>query len=626
MDDQKNKKAKITPVSLLFFIAYQAIFCTLLYQWALTPVVDKLRMFNWLPMDAHLIEVDLEIYWDDESTFYQVVASFEFNIDGKTYWGNRVDIHSEPDDSGGKRYHENMHSTLQKFKRQGRTFNGWFNPDNPYDSILDKKLRWSKIIIPGLLCCLFILSGLIVYRAYIFREQEKDPELVKKTPWIAKSKWKPEGVSSETKGVLKGQLWSGFVAALLGAVFAYAGLTILLNGEYAGLFFLSLGIIACLLAIEPIKSWWKFKALGSVSVVINPFPGRVGGKVSGYIQFPQSLLVREHTIRIILKQFTRLTERGGDIRSRREFVNWEAVTNGMHQATNSGIRVYFSFEVPNKLPESNTDIYCGDGEYWYLNVRGGFQGDHFEREYELPVFNVDSSDHNDAGQECEDKSTESQVDKTPGNINFKADFVQGSKESPTDVPVGKPLRNFSEELSSIVHMEMQGGTVVIRQKSFFYKLSMWMIGFAFFMLFLGCVLVISEIKFSFLVFGISIFLFILSVPSVLSVKEVQITQNHLIRKNLWFGMAREYDQINRESIREVVLKKVGYLTSSKKQTRECFNIFARGKCGTDVLVASFIPGRGAAEQLRKRISLLIGRRVRQAQKRSPGRVLRGGGQ
>ncbi|WP_444957803.1 DUF3592 domain-containing protein [Microbulbifer sp. ZKSA002] len=393
MDDRIKNKAKISPKSLLYFITYQTLCCACLYLWALSPIVDKVRMSTWLPMDAQLLDIDLEVYQDGHSTYRQVVASYEYYINGKTYWGNRVDIHSESDDSAGGYYHEIMYDTLQKYKRQKGTFSGWYNPNDPYDSVLDRGLRWSEIIVPGSVCFVFILIGVVVLRIDTLQEQRQSPKLIERKPWLAKNKWSSEGILSETRVILKKQLWGGVLVFLLGLIFIFIGLTFLSNWNSDGLIALILGVVSCLFIIVPIINWSRYKAIGRVPIVMRPFPGRIGGKVSGYIQFPPLLALTDKSIRVKLKQFACVTEGRGKDARKREYVNWEKMIQGNLKATAVGNRVYFSFDIPEGLPESSTSVYCGDREYWYLNVSGEIRGDYFEREYELPVFKLASSEH-----------------------------------------------------------------------------------------------------------------------------------------------------------------------------------------------------------------------------------------
>ncbi|WP_444908192.1 DUF3592 domain-containing protein [Microbulbifer sp. SSSA008] len=614
MEDQLKKKAKITPRSLLFFTFYQVVFISFLYPWVLSPIFDNVRMLNWYPMDAQLLDVGMENYKSEDGTQKQVVASYEYSINGKTYWNNRVDIHSKPNDTEHDSYHTTMYRLLQRHIKQGSMFSGWYNPRDPYDSVLDKNIRWSEIIIPGLVCFGFIFMGLVVYLAYIFREQEKSPDVVRRTPWLAKSKWKPEGIQSETKKDIRGQLLGGTLAALLGVIFGYVGMMLILNRAYSGLFFIVIGTVGFYVMFKSVSSWLRFKSIGDVFVTITPFPGQIGGKVSGYIQFPPLLAIRDKSIRILLKQSKIVTKRTANSNNKREFVNWEAVTFGKLKVTKLGTRIYFSFNAPDDLPESNTDVYCGDGEYWFLNVSGEIPGDHFERRYELPVFKGSLSK--------KAKTTVKEQDRNFGSDRVnrllspppKKGHASNAGKTLITVPVGEPVKDFSGELSRRVEMEICGATTIIRQRPVLYDFCLWMMGASLLIVFIASVISIIKAEFYLFAFGVAFLIFALAIPTIFSMREVHITRDYLIRKNIRFGILRDIEQVRRGSVNELATKSTGYTICVGGQDRKYYNLFASSECGRDILIADFIPGFGVVEQLRKRVSLIIGRRVRQAKK------------
>jgi hypothetical protein len=138
------------------------------------------------------------------------------------------------------------------------------------------------------------------------------------------------------------------------------------------------------LIVAAVVATLRKKRFGQTPLVMNPFPGSLGGQVGGrintHIPFDSQL-----KFKVSLSCIHSRISGSGKNRNRSESVVWQSdgvchSNRGMH-----GAALEFRFDVPFHLPASQPGK-GGNYHLWRLRVNAVLPGLDFDRSYEIPVF------------------------------------------------------------------------------------------------------------------------------------------------------------------------------------------------------------------------------------------------
>ena len=142
---------------------------------------------------------------------------------------------------------------------------------------------------------------------------------------------------------------------------------------------IGIGLIAA--AVHSTRIWQKF---GLTPLVLDPFPGSLGGHVGGTIETKIPFapeLIGEVTLQCVYSYVSG----SGKNRSRKESIKWQSEGACHCQQGLQGTVYRFRFNVPEALPES--DVSQGSSYHlWRVNISTKLDGPDFSRSYEIPVF------------------------------------------------------------------------------------------------------------------------------------------------------------------------------------------------------------------------------------------------
>lgn len=128
--------------------------------------------------------------------------------------------------------------------------------------------------------------------------------------------------------------------------------------------------------------------IGATPLVLDPFPGSIGGHAGGYIEsnipYKPNLLAR-----VSLHCIYSYLSGSGDDRKRSESVKWQTdgVCHNSHSA--KGTQFRFRFDIPADLHETELDSGSSSGSdyhLWRLHLEIDIEGKKVERNYQIPVF------------------------------------------------------------------------------------------------------------------------------------------------------------------------------------------------------------------------------------------------
>ncbi len=182
-------------------------------------------------------------------------------------------------------------------------------------------------------------------------------------------KWETNQITSTIKSdVLKLWLfavfWNAFIAFAI-----YAGGKELLNTfdrDPISYIFLSFPVIGVYLFYQATKDTLAWRQYGKTPLVLDTFPGQLGGLVSGYIDIPVDYDL-SHQVRVLLTCSRHYTDNSGSDSESAIEVMWQDTIMVDTKASIDGSRVRFSFKPPIHLPESKLK---GDESFeWSVNIK-----------------------------------------------------------------------------------------------------------------------------------------------------------------------------------------------------------------------------------------------------------------
>ena len=207
-------------------------------------------------------------------------------------------------------------------------------------------------------------------------------------PWLDRKDWRENYIASNAKYTH----WILWGIAALWHVFT---VPLYLNGDeiwrkvqedplalLAFLFPLAgIGLIAAAIHATRVK-----RRFGETPLVLDPFPGSLGGQVGGIIDTPIPFSP-DQRFGVSLRCIRSYMSGSGKNRSRRETIRWSADGICHAEADGAATRLRFRFDVPRGQPASDAKK---DKDYilWRVQVTCDMEGPDFNRSWVIPVFDT----------------------------------------------------------------------------------------------------------------------------------------------------------------------------------------------------------------------------------------------
>ena len=341
------------------------------------------QMSGWPTTEAYLSSGGYETHSGDSLT-YEAYAEYTYTWDGRTYRGNRVGIGSGADNIGD--YQQDTGRTLQRAASNGRPVTVYVNPEDPAESILDPGVRWALVGFKMIFVVVFGGVGIGLLVAVFMAKSKKDsddPAFADK-PWLLNDSWQTNEIRSGSRSAM----WGAWVFAIFwNAISSFVPFVIfgeIEDGNYIALVALLFPLVGVGLLAWAIRRSLEWRRFGPSPVVLDPFPGSIGGHVGGTIDLnipfdPQT------EFRLTLTSINSHMSGSGDDRSHREKALWQDAIIAHAAPGSRGTRLTFRFDVPDDLQPSDAEP--GDNYVlWRLNVAAELPGTDLDRDYELPVY------------------------------------------------------------------------------------------------------------------------------------------------------------------------------------------------------------------------------------------------
>ena len=231
-------------------------------------------------------------------------------------------------------------------------------------------------------------QSFLEYRAYRLHELKQQSQQQRKAPrdpeaWRERNGWQENGIRSESR---RGTLFMwGF------AIFWNAISTPLLfqfgeeleKGNYAILIGLLFPMVGIYLVYKAIGMTLEYQRYGVIELVMDPFPGSVGGHIGGTLTV-KVRHDRDVDYRIGVECVYSYVSGSGDSRSRSERIRWSEEGSASVRKVAEGVLLSFRFNVPEDLPEADAEQ-TDDYYFWRLHLHADVPGVNLDRKYNIPV-------------------------------------------------------------------------------------------------------------------------------------------------------------------------------------------------------------------------------------------------
>lgn len=349
-------------------------------------IVESRQMQQWPPVQASLLDAGYKTHSGDDSDTYEAYADYEYEFAGQRYRNNRVAIAGGADNIGD--YQQDLGRRLGNARDSGASVTIYVNPENPADAIVDRSVRWGLIGFKSIFIFVFggVGLGLIVFACKSPKAKDLSAPEYRERPWLANDRWQTAVLKSNSKAAM----WGAWVFAAFWNLIS-APLPFIIYTEVTekdnlpallGLMFPLVGAGLITWAVGRTLEWRRF---GPAPVVLDPFPGAIGGHVGGTIDVN---LPYDSTSRfsLTLTSLHSYMSGSGKNRSRTESAEWQDTQVAHVTSGARGTRLSFRFDVPADLRQSDADQ--GNDSYylWRLNLHAELPGVDIDRDYEIPVY------------------------------------------------------------------------------------------------------------------------------------------------------------------------------------------------------------------------------------------------
>lgn len=379
---------------MLFALPFSAVGIGMLLLGVLPTLYDWSRMQFWNEVPARVVSAQLNTHRGSKSgSSYSVSAHYWYEVAGVAYDGHRAAINTSADNVDS--FHATLASRLEGAQRSGVPVPVWVNPSRPQDSVADRSLRLGLLGFRMIFVVVFGGFGLGMLawgwhmRGSGARKTQR-LQTVGDEPWRANKAWADNRIRSNKRW----EVWLAWGFAVVWGGIAYPAALSALPRAWSNENFIVVGVLTLMVAVGLGLLVWAVRATldarrhGEVRLVMDPFPGSIGGHVGATVDLPtvpyRPDLRFAVTLRCAFQYQTRTGDSDNSTESREQLV-WQGEGAAQVQPQGAGSRVAFRLNVPQGLPESEQPV--GDSEHhWTVLLESTDPALKFSRRFDVPVY------------------------------------------------------------------------------------------------------------------------------------------------------------------------------------------------------------------------------------------------
>lgn len=392
--------------SYLFGLPFLFAGIAVCYFFVFQPLQQAWQMQSWDPVPAQLISAQVTSYQSRNdnggyTTMYKLQMQYRYQVGGVSYSGDRTSV-SEISSSDSSEHYRRL-GEVQRQQSSPAGLRVWVDPDQPSAAVYDREPDWTFLIMLGLFSGVFMLvgGGLTAYGVISSRSRVKPAAMDPQRPWSGRRQWQGPEIYSNARSSYRLYWFLSLLALMFIGMFAVPLLRVqpligYLLGACAVLVSGWLGRIAW----RQQQAWHFYQ---KVPVILDPFPGVIGGHVAGSLILPGAPLASEQYSVTLECTHHWLERSGNETRSERAIV-WEENQTPATAYVAEGTQLTFDFYVPascEPTAEPGRNFHT-----WMLRVQAALPAMPFDRRYELPVYITDASQSVTAELEADPLSME----------------------------------------------------------------------------------------------------------------------------------------------------------------------------------------------------------------------------
>lgn len=338
---------------------------------------------DWLPVSMTITSTQLDVNTGDDSTTYQVLATYQYDYQGQHYTGDRVTFDSGSDNIGD--FHQETHALLRQHLN-AEPWTGYINPQQPSHSVLIREIRWGKFAFMMAFPLIFGGAGVGIMLAgrWSSRKAKQKAEFINENPeraWQARKEWRTNRLQCSNKGTMRIAIIMATIWSLVSLPIPFIAFNQLQDdGNYLILLMLLFPVVGIGLIIWAIKSVARWRKYGQTVFIAKPFPAHPGGLVGGTLELQSALNASQLKTR--LSCIRKVTSGSGKNRSTRESIIWQdeqVVTLQPGQ-----LQIPFGFKIDgDAAPSDNSNP--NNQLLWRVDCSSDVPGVDFSTTFEVPV-------------------------------------------------------------------------------------------------------------------------------------------------------------------------------------------------------------------------------------------------
>lgn len=353
---------------------------------------EAYQMKQWRATKADIISLRLQSHQNDGKRSHTLEGRYKFEFQSTVYENSRFGIDESKDNLG---YYAKKFRYLNRMKRQSKAVQIWFNPKDPTQAVLDRKIRWKKLSIKSGMGLVFLIIGLALhfFIRYESRQIQKQSLLEQKhpdEPWLWQPEWYDGKIPGHNRLVLYFVLAITFfwnVLSLTTLNFIWRGLS---KGNIEAYAIALFPLIGLLLIVWSIKRWQSWRQFGQSCLHIDTRQNKMGHTIKAVLSIPARFNV-EGDANIELKCMQKgKGER--HLQSLQKEKGQFILYSSMHQIPKHLFRQYaektrvdLHIELPKDLPETSVK-YAFPHIRWQINVQFNSDRGQYQNSFIIPVF------------------------------------------------------------------------------------------------------------------------------------------------------------------------------------------------------------------------------------------------
>ena len=365
---------------VLFGLPFFLIGLAVMFFFAVKPLMKIKTADSWTPTSAMVLESQLKTNHSSDSTTYQAVGRYTYQVNGQEYQSTELSFFSGSDNIGS--YHQDLSRTLSRAMAQKEKITVYVNPENPSEAVYDRSIRWSMFLFSGIFGLIFSGIGAAVMMGGFFGDR------LKKRKKGKKNKSGQTVFTSSSGGKFLFIFFFAFVWNCFPVVMLVSAWDKVSSMSMITLFYVVFQLVGLALIGAAIYQMIKSFKYGKSSFHLEK--GCIGGEFNGFIVAPENIYPENGYYSISFESIHTYSTGSGDNRSTHRDIKWSRsvrLEENKIKHEFDGYHIPISFTIPYSCKETSDD----PNYSWVLKASAATPGIDWEEEFKIPLYKTEES-------------------------------------------------------------------------------------------------------------------------------------------------------------------------------------------------------------------------------------------